>query len=171
MITRLIHYLHLCDNRLLLPISTNLSLPLDITLVISLSKEKCDTCLLLFLVIRLVSLFYIAYIGGLHSPPSPHPNPKTKTHSTLPSTPSFHSLAPQVFIFTFIFISHTYILISPMFPRIAPPSSPPSSSPTHLLAVSSCHVDLSCVCHHVMSLCLCHTVIYLCHCVILSITI
>ena len=113
---------------------------------------KCDTSLLLFLVMGLMSLKkYCKIWGGVLPPPYTHPPPEAKTQPFSPTAPSFSAFHSYVFAFTFHISS-----------RITPPSHPDISR-IHLIPVSTSSI----ICHHVMSIS--HTYVSVsCHCVMSS---
>ena len=90
------------DNSLLLPISTNLSLPLDITLVISLGKGSVTLACYYIFVNRLMSYKkYCEYRRIVLPPISLIPNP-LQNGFCLGHGPFFVTISPEVFAFLFL---------------------------------------------------------------------
>ena len=113
---------------------------------------KCDTSLLLFLVISLMSLKkYCKIWGGVLPPPIPPLPSRLKRNLFRPPPLRF-----QNFAHTFLPLRFTYQSASHLHPIQIFHVLPFSPLPPH-----PDHVIMSC--RSVMSLCLCHTVIHICH--------
>ena len=87
-----LHY----DNCLLLSISTNLSLPLDITLVISLGKESVTLACYSNLLIGLCHKKNVIYFGVECCPYPIDTQRLTKTQNENATAPSFNQLTSNV---------------------------------------------------------------------------
>jgi hypothetical protein len=105
-INTILHY----DNSPLLPISTNLSLPLDITLVISLSRSTWEdrTVTLASYSILLIGLCHkksIVNFGVECCPPPPNLNAPSKTQLFLPSPRFISCFSPIHFRVLYVIMS------------------------------------------------------------------
>ena len=143
---------------------------------------KCDTSLLLFLVISLMSLKKILNITGCCVAPSPTPSPPPGKRNSKHGPPLRLCLSFRIFLIYISLSSHdprlyldlnpipTFHLLLGHLPTHLIPSS--SVYRIHVISTFSVYTSiihlisyLHCIyaCHCVMSFCLCHTVIHICH--------